>query len=57
MQDLPVSEQSSLLQEGAAALESITDLLQEWRLQQLLGGPYDRGGAVVSIQVHALHSV
>ena len=48
----PKSEDApGLVQEAAASVRRLDQQLGAWRLQALLGGPYDAGGAVVSIQV------
>ena len=33
-------------------LEKLAKALEQWETQQLLGGPYDKLGATLSIQVH-----
>lgn len=37
--------------EAVRALESLDKQLRAWELERLLGGPYDQGGAVLTIQV------
>ena len=44
-------EQEGLLREGAAILQSLESQFEKWELQKLLGGEYDEGGAMLSIQV------
>ena len=44
-------EQQGLLTEGAAILRSLESQMEKWELQRLLGGEYDEGGAMLSIQV------
>ena len=44
-------EQQGLLTEGAAILQSLETQIEKWELQRLLGGEYDEGGAMLSIQV------
>lgn len=44
-------EQQAFLREGAEALERLLKELDKWELQRLLGGEYDKGSAVLSIQV------
>ena len=39
-----------MLQEGLAAIEELEAQLSRWQLQRLLGGPYDEGDAMLSIQ-------
>ena len=39
-----------MLQEGLSAIEELEAQLSRWQLQRLLGGPYDEGDAVLSIQ-------
>lgn len=36
--------------EAERVLGSLDKQLREWELERLLGGPYDQGGAVLSIQ-------
>lgn len=45
------AEQAGILQEGHQLLSSLQSAVQRWRLQRLLSGPFDGGGAVISIQV------
>ena len=42
-----------MLQEGLSAIEELEAQLSRWQLQRLLGGPYDEGDAVLSIQASA----
>lgn len=42
-----------LMAEAEATLRGLESALTAWELAALLGGPYDSGGAVVSIQVGA----
>ena len=44
-------EQQGILREGAAILQSLELQIEKWELQRLLGGEYDEGGAMLSIQV------
>jgi hypothetical protein len=44
-------EQQAFLREGVEALEKLQKGLARWELQRLLGGEYDKGSAVLSIQV------
>ncbi len=44
-------EHHGLLTEGAAILQSLESQIEKWELQRLLGGEYDEGGAMLSIQV------
>ena len=44
-------EQQDFLQEGMATAERLQKQIEKWELQSLLGGEYDEGGAVLSIQV------
>ena len=37
--------------EAVRVLASLDKQLRAWELERLLGGPYDQGGAVLSIQV------
>ncbi|CAL5222319.1 g4663 [Coccomyxa viridis] len=46
-------EQHGLLTEGAAILQSLESQIEKWELQRLLGGEYDEGGAMLSIQAGA----
>ena len=48
------SQQAGLLQEGSQLVADLQRALQKWRLQRLLSGPFDRGGAVVSVQVRLM---
>ena len=50
------SQQAGLLQEGSQLVADLQGALQKWRLQRLLSGPFDRGGAVVSVQVSFMRS-
>ena len=45
-----------MLQEGLTAIEELEAQLSRWQLQRLLGGPYDEGDAVLSIQASARKS-
>ena len=45
------AEARGILTEAARTLDLLERQLREWELERLLGGPYDRGGAVLSIQV------
>ena len=40
-----------MLEEGLSAIAELEARLMRWQLQRLLGGPYDEGDAVLSIQV------
>ena len=44
-------EQQDFLQEGMATIKRLQKQIEKWELQSLLGGEYDEGGAVLSIQV------
>ena len=44
-------EQQDFLREGATTLKSLEAQIEKWELQRLLGGEYDEGDAVLSIQV------
>jgi len=49
-------EAAGLVAEATATLASLESALAAWKLTALLGGPYDAGGAVLSIQVYiSLH--
>lgn len=49
-QDFAAAEEAEILQEGLSAIENLEAQLSRWQLQRLLGGPYDEGDAVLSIQ-------
>lgn len=51
MQDAGSADAPGLVAEAEATLAALEQALSAWRLAALLGGPYDAGGAVVSIQV------
>ena len=61
-QSLPIrlqeadSDQAGILQEGHQLLGALQAAVQRWRLQRLLSGPFDQGGAVISIQVRTCTS-
>lgn len=42
--------------EAVRALGSLDKQLRAWELERLLGGPYDQGAAVLSIQVRVAHA-
>ena len=44
--------QQDILREGAGMLRSLERALERWELQRLLGGDYDAGPALLSIQVN-----
>lgn len=44
-------EQQGILREGAGMLAGLEQALDKWQLQRLLGGEYDSGPALLSIQV------
>ena len=43
--------QRAVALEAAAICDALGGALEAWEVQQLLGGPYDDRGAVISIQV------
>ena len=47
-------EQQSFLAEGMGILQRLESLIEKWELQRLLGGEYDEGDAMLSIQVWIL---
>jgi len=49
-QDFAAEEEAEMLGEGLAAVAELDARLARWQLQRLLGGPYDEGDAVLSIQ-------
>jgi hypothetical protein len=51
VQDAGSADAPGLVAEAEATLAALEQALSAWRLAALLGGPYDAGGAVVSIQV------
>eukprot|EP00741_Cyanophora_paradoxa_P017217 tig00020961_g16629.t1 len=46
-------EDEELYREAAGGLRDLRRALDKWELEQLLSGPYDRGGAVVTISAGA----
>ena len=46
-----------MLQEGLSAAAELEARLARWQLQRLLGGPYDEGDALISIQARPSLSV
>jgi peptide chain release factor 2 len=50
---LELDDDESLLQEAAATLTTLSRELDQWELQQLLSGPYDASGAVLTINAGA----
>lgn len=53
LQGAESGEAAGLVAEASATVASLEAALAAWKLTALLGGPYDAGGAVVSIQVNA----
>lgn len=53
MQDFAAEEEAEMLGEGLAAAAELEARLARWQLQRLLGGPYDEGDAILSIQARA----
>lgn len=51
VQEAGSADAPGLVAEAEATLAALEQALSAWRLAALLGGPYDAGGAVVSIQV------
>jgi hypothetical protein len=51
VQEAGSADAPGLVAEAEATLAALEQALSAWRLAALLGGPYDVGGAVVSIQV------
>ena len=47
----PAREQQGILREGAGMLDALEAALGRWEVRRLLGGAYDRGPAMLSIQV------
>ena len=50
---LELEADESLFQEASSSLSQLTRELDQWELQQLLSGPYDEGGAVLTINAGA----
>jgi len=50
---LELEADASLLEEAQASLSHLGRELDQWELQQLLSGPYDQGGAVLTINAGA----
>jgi len=46
-----------MLQEGLSAAAELEARLARWQLQRLLGGPYDEGDALLSIQARPSLSI
>ena len=44
-------EEDSFKKEALHTLDKLTKALEQWETQQLLGGQYDKLGAILSIQV------
>ena len=44
------TEGTGILVEASRTLDTLEKQLGEWERERLLGGPYDRGGAVLTIQ-------
>lgn len=44
-------EQETFKAEAFSTLQQLTKALEQWETQQLLGGQYDKLGAILSIQV------
>lgn len=51
VQDAGSAEAPGLVAEANATLKALESALSAWQLRALLGGPYDAGSAVISIQV------
>lgn len=45
------TEEQGILREGAGMLDALEAALGRWEVRRLLGGAYDRGPAMMSIQV------
>lgn len=56
-QDLAAAEEAEMLQEGLSAAAELEARLARWQLQRLLGGPYDEGNALLSIQARPSLSI
>jgi hypothetical protein len=54
LQDAGSADAPGLVAEADTTLKALESALAAWQLTTLLGGPYDAGGAVVSIQVLAM---
>ncbi|MFN5515473.1 MAG: peptide chain release factor 2 [Cyanobacteriota bacterium] len=50
---LAEEEDPALWQEAQTIIQSLTQALERWELQQLLSGPYDRGGAILTLNAGA----
>ncbi len=50
---LEIEADEALLEEAQGTLAATAHALDQWELQQLLSGPYDKGGAVLSINAGA----
>lgn len=50
---LELEEDTALLQEAATNVVQLNHQLDQWELQQLLSGPYDKNGAVLTINAGA----
>ena len=50
---LELEEDTALLQEAATNMVQLNHQLDQWELQQLLSGPYDKNGAVLTINAGA----
>lgn len=50
---LELETDASLLQEASTNLSQLNQQLEQWELQQLLSGPYDKDGAVLTINAGA----
>ena len=44
------AEATGILLEAARTLDTLERQLGEWERERLLGGPYDRGGAILTVQ-------
>ena len=50
-QESDSTEEANFKTEAMHTLDKLTKALEQWETQQLLGGQYDKLGAVLSIQV------
>lgn len=41
------------MQEAAAFCENLVELLRQWELRRLLGGPFDENNAILTVLVRA----
>lgn len=51
MQEADSPEAEGIVVEALGVLQSLDKQMGAWELERLLGGPYDQGGAVLTIQV------